>query len=62
MIRCSECKHCGVVIIQNPYYNRSFYSCGIAPKEVYWNKVPKGHRRWCPKYKEAKNVNKNLGV
>ena len=41
MIRCSECKHCGVMIIENPWFNRSFYTCGIAPKDVYWDKIPK---------------------
>jgi len=72
MIRCSECENIKPVeLLGNNHKpgskHKEFYVCCIywecgLYRFHLWNKVPKGHPRWCPKYKEAKNVKQNLGV
>ena len=67
MIRCSECDGCKQVSLD--YGRKKFYFCGeklgwasLKSINKFWEEKPKGHPRWCPKYKEAKNVKQNLDL
>ena len=55
MIRCCECEHCWPLRVQHRefYFCEALGMCDGAYKKL-WNKVPKGHPRWCPKRKEEK--------
>jgi len=55
MIRCSGCKYLEELSIKH----KVFYSCQKTknPGEWWlWQKVPKSHPRWCPRYKGEKDA------
>lgn len=49
MIRCGECD--GLCCRQ--IKSKTFYHCEARPDRL-WDKIPKTHPRWCPKWKGVK--------
>ena len=62
MIRCGECEYLGLwperISVRWPKKHKTFFGCSVHRTDngtcVMWDKVPKRHPNWCPKYLEVK--------